>query len=96
MKQVLVLTALVLGFATAHAAEKGNGPCKQIKQACEAAGFVKGQAKEGSGLWVDCIKPIMTGTAQPEKASKALPTVDAKLVADCKAKHPNFGEGKKK
>jgi hypothetical protein len=26
--------------------------------------------------------------------SKKLPSVDARLVADCKAKHPKFGGGK--
>jgi hypothetical protein len=27
-------------------------------------------------------------------ATKPLPAVDGKLVADCKAKHPKFGGGK--
>lgn len=94
MKHVLVIAALLLGFSIAHA-EK-NGPCAQIKKACETAGFVKGQAKEGTGLWVDCIKPIMEGTAQPAKAIKALPAVDSSIVNDCKVKHPKFGQGKQK
>jgi len=73
--------------------EHANGPCQQIKKACEDAGFVQGAAKKGNGLWVDCIDPIMKGTAQPEKATKALPKVDSSLVSECKAKHPKFGEG---
>lgn len=90
--KMIMAAILTLGVSSAFAG--GNGPCEQIKQACETAGFVKGQAKEGTGLWVDCIDPIMKGTAQPAKAKKALPTVDAGTVAACKAKHPNFGEGK--
>jgi hypothetical protein len=92
--KVLVMTILTLGMSLAFA--KGNGPCEQIKHACESAGFVKNQAKLGTGLWVDCIDPIMRGTSQPKKAVKALPTVDASLVSACKAKRPNFGQGKKK
>jgi hypothetical protein len=38
----------------------------------------------------------MRGTAQPAKAKKSLPTVGADVIAACKAKHPNFGEGKAK
>jgi len=74
-------------------AGKGNGPCKQVVQDCEAAGFVKGQAKEGTGLWRDCVDPLMQGKVN-SKAKKALPT-GANIssdVAACKAKRPNFGE----
>ena len=73
-----------------------EGPCKEIKEACEKAGFVKGEAKEGYGLWVDCIDPIMKGTPQPSKAKKPLPAVGSDLINACKAKHPNFGQGHSK
>lgn len=90
MKKFLsVVVFLAVAAPLARAAE--DHPCKAIEQACEQAGFVKGQAKEGTGLWVDCIRPIMTGTAQPAKAKKALPSVDASVVAACKAKRPDFG-----
>jgi hypothetical protein len=79
------------GFA-AEAPEK-EGPCKEIKEACEKAGFVKGDAKQGFGLWFDCIDPVMRGTPQPAGAKKPLPAVGADLVNACKAKHPEFGEG---
>jgi hypothetical protein len=36
-------------------------PCKQIKAACLAAGYVQGGHKMGKGLWKDCIEPIMAG-----------------------------------
>jgi len=93
MKYILSLLATLCFASHAFAADPpAEGPCKEIVDACEKAGFVKGQWKEGSGLWVDCIDPIMRGTAQPKKADKPLPTVPANLIAACKAKHPNFGQ----
>ena len=94
--RILLAAAVIALASNAFAEEKAEGPCKQIKEACEKAGFVKGEAKEGYGLWVDCIDPIMQGTAQPAKAKKPLPAVSPDLVGACKAKHPNFGQGKKK
>ena len=92
------LCTLIGGFAlplAAQSAEPAPGPCEQIVAACTSAGFVKGDAKLGYGLWVDCIDPIMRGTGQPAKADKALPAVNPDLVAACRQKHPNFREGKK-
>lgn len=83
----VIVLCFVSGLALA-----AEGPCKQIKDACEKAGFVKGKAKEGTGLWVDCINPIMQGKPQPAKAKITLPTIDASVVSACKAKHPKFGE----
>jgi len=60
--------------------------------ACQQAGFVRGGAKTGAGLAVDCVRPIVQGTAQRPKASKALPQVDPQIVAACKASNPNFGK----
>ena len=91
----LILAAL-LAPAVSFAQGGAGHPCEQVVKACESAGFVKGQAKAGTGLWKDCIDPIMQGGAQPAKATKALPTVDPSVVAACKAKKPNFGEGKQK
>ena len=69
-----------------------QGPCQQIVAACRQAGFVQGGAKTGVGLGVDCVRPILQGTAQRRKASKALPQVDQQIVAACKARNPNFGK----
>src|SRR5215467_8884524 len=69
-----------------------QGPCQQIMAACRQAGFVQGGAKTGVGLAVDCVRPIVQGTAQRPKASKPLPQVDQQIVADCKARNPNFGK----
>jgi len=88
-----VAFAAATSFAAQDAAPEKEGPCKEIKEACQKAGFVQGEAKEGYGLWVDCIDPIMRGISQPSKARKPLPAVGADLINACKAKHPNFGEG---
>jgi len=91
---VLLWLASLAASASAEEKHEQEGPCKAVKEACEKAGFVKGQAKEGTGLWVDCIEPIMKGSAQPAEAKKPLPKVSADLVNACKAKHPDFGQGK--
>jgi hypothetical protein len=75
-------------------AARDRGACAQIRTACQNAGFSAGSNREGTGLQADCIAPIMRGSAQPKKASKPLPTIDAQLVADCKASNPRFGQGR--
>lgn len=90
---MLVLSLLVGIPALADSNAAVKAPCLQIKKACENVGFAKKQAKEGKGLWVDCVNPIMQGKAQPSKAVIKLPTVDASLISACKAKRPNFGQG---
>ena len=50
------LCSLVLGFAlpiAVQSAEQSQGPCEQIVEACTTAGFVKGDARLGYGLWRD-------------------------------------------
>ena len=70
-----------------------QGACQQIRAACERAGFKQGGAKEGMGLQVDCIRPIMQGTPQPRRAGAPLPQIDPQVVTACKAQKPNFGLG---
>ena len=97
MKKILAFSFLIVAATSfAEDTHEKEGPCKEIKEACEKAGFVKGEAKEGYGLWVDCIDPIMKGTSQPAKAKKPLPAVGGDLISACKAKHPNFGQGHSK
>jgi hypothetical protein len=74
--------------------QKTPGPCDEISSACKSAGFVQGDAKQGNGLWIDCIDPIMQGVKQPPKATKPLPSISSEVVAACKQKNPKFGEGK--
>jgi hypothetical protein len=75
------------GIAARHAS--GAAPrqraCAAIRALCEQAGFVRGGARTGDGLFVDCIAPIIQQTPQPPRASRPLPKIDPQLVADCKA-----------
>ncbi len=90
------IAALAFGLGAACAVQsafaQGQGPCLQIRAACEQAGFAQGAAREGNGIVVDCVRPIMLGTPQPRRASLPLPQVDPQLVDACKARNPGFGE----
>ena len=95
MNTLFLSLALTMTIATQSArAADAPKPCQQIAQACKTAGFIKGDWKKGDGLWRDCVDPIMQGQTSVPGATKPLPTVDANLVAECKAKHPKFGTGK--
>ena len=76
----------------AAAAAQDQGACGQIRAACQGAGFIQGAARDGIGLQIHCIMPIMQARAQPLTARKLLPKVDAQLVADCKARNSRFGQ----
>jgi opacity protein-like surface antigen len=94
MKKLLMTALLAVGLnASAWAAEPvaapavaasaaagASHPCHAIEEACKAAGFVKGGASTGKGLWKNCIKPILDGTAVSGV------NVGADEVAACKAK----------
>ena len=84
----------VLAMGQGKKGDGPPGPCKAIEQACKNAGFIQGDWKKGDGLWRDCVDPIMQGQTNVPGATKPLPSVDAKAVADCKAQHPKFGGGK--
>jgi hypothetical protein len=84
--------ALTAGTLVTAQAAPGQRPCADIRAACQQAGFVQGGAREGAGLRVDCIGPIMQARPQRPKASKPLPQVDPQLVDACKARNPNFGQ----
>lgn len=80
-------------MAATVAQAAGSGACEQIVAACEGAGFVRGAAAAGNGLMRDCLEPILQGGAQPQRANKALPEVDSKVVSACKAQNLSFGRG---
>jgi lipoprotein-anchoring transpeptidase ErfK/SrfK len=84
---------LVFGMAAsiAGAAAEDQGACGKIRAACQGAGFVEGAARDGIGLQVHCVIPIMRSSAQPMTARRPLPQVDPQLVADCKAGRSRFG-----
>ena len=85
---------LVCGIAasTAAAAAQEQAACRQVRGACLSAGFMPGAAREGIGLQVHCIVPIMQARAQPPTARRPLPKVDPQLVANCKAGNARFGQ----
>jgi hypothetical protein len=68
-------------------------PCAALRQVCVQAGFVPQGARAGEGLIVDCIRPLMQGIPQPQRATKPLPAVDPALIEACRAQNPNFGMG---
>ncbi len=89
---LLCLIVIGLGVVSSAPAAPAQGPCQQITAACRGAGFAPGAAREGAGLQVDCVEPIMQGIPQRPKASKLLPDIDPQLVAACKAKNSKFGQ----
>jgi lipoprotein-anchoring transpeptidase ErfK/SrfK len=86
----LVALGTVAPVATATA--QGHGACRQIRAACESAGFIQGAAREGIGLQVHCVAPIIQARPQPLAARRPLPKVDPQLVADCRAGNSRFGQ----
>jgi hypothetical protein len=88
-KLISVAGVVVLSFIATSAladptagASKGTHPCKQLRewaiQACQSAGYVKGEAKKGNGLHKNCVHPIMQGQT-PAKISG----IDTALVQQC-------------
>jgi hypothetical protein len=69
-----------------------QGPCAQIRFACQDAGFIPGAALEGIGLQVHCIIPIIQARTQPPSARRPLPKINPLLVADCRASNPAFAQ----
>ena len=84
---VLAVCALAAGPLQA---QKAQAPCQELRAACQRAGFTAGGAKEGAGILIDCIAPIIGGTAQRPKAKKPLPQIDLQIVEACKAANPSF------
>jgi hypothetical protein len=81
-RKLPALIALSLAIPAGFARAEDGGPCRKIREACEAAGFTKGGHKkgEGKGLFVDCMKKIADGETVPGV------TVAAEDVAACKEK----------
>jgi hypothetical protein len=62
-----------------------GGPCAIIRAACQRAGFVRGGARAGNGLQMDCIRPIIEGRPPPPQTALPLPRIDPRVVAACRA-----------
>jgi hypothetical protein len=75
MKRFILTFATLAVFSAPVFAdhEEGHeeGPCRRIKELCEAKGFVKGGHENGKskGLFMDCMKPIL-------QEKKSIPGVD--------------------
>src|SRR5262249_44224446 len=91
---IATVSLLVFGMAPlmGPASAQVQGSCGQIRAACQEAGFVQGGAREGIGLQVHCVMPIMQARAQPLTARKSLPKVNPQLVANCKVSNSRFGQ----
>lgn len=83
MKMIFVLSALLGSVAFAKGPHPANcskipstaSACSAICQACAGANFIVGDAREGTGFYVDCAEPIIKngGTHRPAKATQPLP-----------------------
>lgn len=76
----LITAMVLLGSVSAFAGHEDSKPCKEIKMACESAGFKKGDHKDKKGLYKDCFQPIMSGQ------TVAGVTVGTDVVSACKEK----------
>jgi len=72
--------------------ERATSSCAQVEDACKSAGFIEHDVGQGKGLWEDCFNPVVEGRPAPKTAKLALPHVDEKVVAACRAEK---GKGKK-
>ena len=68
-------------------------PLRPDRGGVQRSGFIPNGAKTGVGIMLDCIRPIVIGTAQRVQAAKPLPQIDPQVVMACKEESPNFGTG---
>lgn len=79
---LLMTTVMLFSLPTfARAKGNGNGPCKQVREACQAAGYYKGGWKEGKGLWKNCVNVILEGGVVA-----GVPQFDQSQLVACKEK----------
>ncbi|MCC6776974.1 MAG: L,D-transpeptidase [Hyphomicrobiales bacterium] len=91
MLNVLAAIALpMLATAATVTTADAQSACAQVRAACQNAGFVQGAARDGIGLQVHCIVPILQGAAQPASARRPLPSIDPQLAADCRGGRGRF------
>ena len=90
--QVVAFWAAMAAAAIAPQSGAADDPCAQIAAACTQAGFVRGGASKGSGLEVDCVRPIIEGKGGAKRSAKPLPQVDSQVVAACRAANPGLGQ----
>ena len=99
MKLALILASLSMTTAFAQGVAHVKAPhCKAIVEACKKAGFISGDWKNGDGLYVHCVHPILgipVGVKAPAlKQGLTVPAVAAADVQACQSENPNFGKNK--
>lgn len=82
-----LVAATLAGPLYAQSATPKPAECEQITNACVSAGYKEGEAKQGEGLWYDCVDPIMKGK---KATGKKQPDVSAQVIAACRAKDPTY------
>ncbi len=88
---IFLMAGAALAEETAGGPPNGGrkeGPCREIVEACKNAGFVKGKAKEGKGLFKNCVEPILAGQSVQGVS------VDAGLVQACQERRAKRKERK--
>ncbi len=89
---LIALAALVAQAVPAAAQNGPAGPCERITNACKNAGFIYNSKVPGTGLVIDCIRPIAQNRPQPDNAKIPLPKINPQVVDACLAANPNFGQ----
>ncbi len=95
--RVLLLTYRVLLFrcsAHSHVRRSLRPPSEhaaRLRRHASMRVLCPAEPKSGNGLEVDCIRPIIEGTAPPSRTSRPLPGVDPRIVAACATQHAKRG-----
>jgi hypothetical protein len=82
---LFALAALLAHAVPAAAQNAPAGPCERITNACKNAGFIYNSKVPGTGLVIDCIRPIAQNKPQPANAKIPLPTINPQVVDACLA-----------
>jgi arylsulfatase A-like enzyme len=90
MRRVLVIIFIFALTGPSHSQPAISPACLQIDAACREAGFTLGGAHSGAGIMVNCLRPIVEGTAPPQNSSKPLPQIDSETISACRASIPDF------
>ncbi len=82
---LIALTVIAAGVVGAEPPPAGaEHPCHRVEAACKAAGFARGEAKIGKGLFKDCVDPVLRGQAV---AGVTVDPSEAQACAAVRAKH---------
>ena len=104
MKKYLILMLWVFaGLAHAQDLEHDHAKaphCHAIVEACKKAGFVANDWKNGDGLYVHCVDPILGRPASPKapavKSGLVRPVIASSDVQACLTEKPTIGTHSKK